>query len=69
MSAGAICLAPTVSVEAGATLGWWKYVGREGLPIGIDRFGASAPGSTVLEKFDISVEHVVAAVEQMAHVD
>lgn len=56
---------PTVSVEAGATLGWWKYVGRAGLPIGIDRFGASAPGSVVLEKFGISVERVVAAAKKL----
>jgi hypothetical protein len=36
---------PKISVEAGATMGWWKYVGRDGAAIGIDRFGASAPGA------------------------
>ncbi len=35
---------PKLAVEAGATLGWWKYVGRSGSVIGLDRFGASAPG-------------------------
>ena len=35
---------PKVAIEAGATLGWWKYVGQDGAVIGIDRFGASAPG-------------------------
>ena len=55
---------PTVSVEAGATLGWWKYVGRDGVAIGIDRFGASAPGAVVLEKLGISVAHVVDAVKR-----
>jgi transketolase len=50
---------PTISVEAGATMGWWKYVGRTGVAIGVDRFGASAPGPLVLEKLGISVENVV----------
>ena len=52
---------PKISVEAGATMGWWKYVGREGKVIGIDRFGASAPGPVVMEKLGISVQHVVEA--------
>jgi transketolase len=50
---------PKISVEAGATMGWWKYVGHNGAVIGIDRFGASAPGPIVLEKLGISVAHVV----------
>jgi transketolase len=50
---------PAISVEAGATMGWWKYVGREGVAIGVDRFGASAPGPIVLEKLGISVANVV----------
>jgi transketolase len=50
---------PKISVEAGATMGWWKYIGREGVAIGIDRFGASAPGPIVLEKLGISVANVV----------
>jgi transketolase len=50
---------PKVSVEAGATMGWWKYVGRDGAAIGIDRFGASAPGGIALEKLGISVANVV----------
>lgn len=54
---------PTVSVEAGATLGWWKYVGRDGVAVGIDRFGASAPGAVALEKLGISVARVVEAVK------
>jgi transketolase len=52
---------PKISVEAGATMGWWKYVGREGVTIGLDRFGASAPGPIALEKLGISVAHVVEA--------
>lgn len=40
-----------VSVEAGATLGWERYTGRNGLNIGIDRFGASAPAPVLFEYF------------------
>ncbi len=50
---------PKLAVEAGATMGWWKYVGHNGGIIGVDHFGASAPGPVVLEKFGISVAHVV----------
>jgi len=50
---------PKVSVEAGATMGWWKYVGHNGAVIGIDRFGASAPGKIVLDKLGINVANVV----------
>jgi transketolase len=51
---------PKLSIEAGATLGWWKYIGRNGAAIGIDRFGASAPGKTVLEKLGFTGENVAA---------
>ena len=51
---------PKLAIEAGATLGWWKYVGRHGDVIGLDRFGASAPGATVLEKLGFGVDNVVA---------
>ena len=50
---------PKISVEAGATMGWWKYVGREGVTVGLDRFGASAPGPIAMEKLGISVKVVV----------
>jgi len=56
---------PKISVEAGATMGWWKYIGREGIAIGIDRFGASAPGPIVLEKLGVSVGHVVEAAKKL----
>ncbi|HOD36364.1 MAG TPA: transketolase [Syntrophales bacterium] len=48
-----------VAIEAGATLGWWRWVGDEGDVIGIDRFGSSAPGNVVMEKFGFSVDNVV----------
>ena len=48
-----------ISIEAGVTLGWERYVGRTGVAIGVDRFGASAPGETVMQKFGITAKHVV----------
>ncbi|MEG0254701.1 MAG: transketolase [Vagococcus sp.] len=48
-----------VSIEMGATFGWERYVGLDGKVMGIDRFGASAPGNTVIEKFGFTVENVV----------
>jgi transketolase len=55
-------IAARVSVEAGATLGWWRWVGDRGVALGIDRFGASAPGELTMEKFGFTVEHVADAV-------
>ena len=49
-----------LSIEAGATLGWERYVGDKGCSIGIDRFGASAPGALVLEKLGLNLDNVVA---------
>jgi len=54
-----------VSVEAGATFGWSRYLGDAGLAIGIDRFGASAPGEINLEKLGITAERVVQAVRSL----
>jgi len=51
-----------VSVEAGITAGWERYVGLRGTSVGLDRFGASAPGARVFEEFGFTVERVVAAV-------
>lgn len=51
---------PKLAIEAGATLCWWKYVGRHGDVIGLDRFGASAPGATALEKLGFGEDNVVA---------
>jgi transketolase len=51
---------PKLAVEAGSPLGWWKYVGQGGDIIGLDRFGASAPGPKVLAELGFSVQNVVA---------
>jgi transketolase len=56
---------PKLAVEAGATLGWWKYVGLDGGVIGVDRFGASAPGPVVLEKLGFGVDNVVARAKKL----
>ena len=50
---------PKIAIEAGATLGWYKYVGHNGAVIGLDRFGASAPGAIALDKLGINVANVV----------
>jgi len=55
-----------VSVEAGSTLGWERWVGDEGKIIGIDTFGASAPGNVLVEKFGFTAERVASAVSQLA---
>ncbi|MFM7578486.1 MAG: transketolase-like TK C-terminal-containing protein, partial [Microcystaceae cyanobacterium] len=49
-----------LSVEAGCSMGWHKYVGTEGDVVSIERFGASAPGGTCLKEFGFSVENVLA---------
>jgi transketolase len=49
-----------VAIEAGISMGWDRYVGDRGLVIGIDRFGASAPGGEVLAKLGITADNVVA---------
>jgi transketolase len=49
-----------VSIEAASPLGWERWVGREGATIGVDRFGASAPGPVVTREYGFTVEHVVA---------
>ena len=48
-----------VSIEAGSTFGWSKYTGSDGLNIGIDTFGSSAPGNIVMDKYGINTEAVV----------
>ncbi len=49
-----------LAIEPGATMSWWKWVGSDGDVIGIDRFGASAPGTTVLENLGFTAENITA---------
>ena len=47
-----------VSIEAGTTLGWERYVGADGLSIGLDRFGASAPAEDLFKRFGFTAEAI-----------
>ncbi len=50
-----------VAIEAGVTALWWKYVGTEGKVLGIDRFGISAPGNTVMKELGMTADAVIKA--------
>jgi transketolase len=49
-----------LAIEAGVPLSWWKWVGSGGDVLGIERFGASAPGTTVLEQLGFAPESIAA---------
>ncbi len=51
-----------VAVEAGCTSGWYKFVGLKGRVVGMDNFGASAPGKQLFEKYGFTVENLVAQI-------
>ncbi len=53
-----------VGVEAGVEMGWYKYLGTDGIFIGMHSFGASAPQAKCFEQFGITVENVVAAAKK-----
>ena len=48
-----------IAVEAGASDYWVKYVGLKGAVIGIDKFGESAPGATLMDHFGFTAENVI----------
>jgi transketolase len=52
---------PKVAVEAGIRQGWDALIGRQGAFVGMDSFGASAPGAALFEHFGITTDAVVAA--------
>ena len=54
-----------VSVEAASTFGWLKYVGFEGISLGVNQFGQSAPAPTIYEKLGITVDGAVKAVKSL----
>ena len=54
-----------VAIEAGATLGWYKYVGLKGEVIGIDRFGASAPAKVLYERFGLTADNIAARAKKL----
>lgn len=51
---------PRLAIEAASPMGWHEWVGADGEVIGLNRFGASAPGGLVMEKLGFNTEHVVA---------
>lgn len=56
-----------IAVEAGIKLGWEHYVGLQGMIIGMETFGASAPGPVLYEKFGFTVEKIVATAKELLH--
>ncbi len=54
-----------IAIEAGVSGLWWKYVGLGGKVLGIDRFGLSAPGGTVMKELGMTKDHVVAAAKEL----
>jgi transketolase len=54
-----------VAVEAGISMGWERYIGSRGATVGIDRFGASAPGGTVMDKYGMNAATIVAKTEAL----
>lgn len=56
---------PAMAVEMGSSFGWYKYVGSHGAVYGIDRFGASAPGGEVVEKYGFTPDKVAEAARQL----
>ncbi|MFI5234332.1 MAG: transketolase [Gemmatimonadales bacterium] len=53
-----------VSVEAATTFGWSRYTGTDGVAIGLDHFGASAPAERLFQEFGFTADHVVEAVRR-----
>ena len=47
-----------LAIEPGSSMSWWRWVGSGGQVLGLDRFGASAPGTTVLEKLGFTASHI-----------
>jgi transketolase len=56
---------PRLTVEAGSTAGWWKYAGLDGDVIGLDRFGASAPGPKVLAELGFGANSIAARAKKL----
>ncbi|VAH41478.1 unnamed protein product [Triticum turgidum subsp. durum] len=54
-----------ISVEAGVTLGWEKYIGQKGKVIGINRFGSSAPAGRIYRELGLTVENLIATAKSL----
>jgi transketolase len=58
---------PRVSIEAAHTMSWYRWVGSNGVVLGIDRYGASAPYETVYTELGLTVDKVVEAARSLVH--
>jgi transketolase len=58
-------VAVRVSVEAGTTFGWSQYVGQQGASVGLDRYGASAPGPQVMKELGFTADNVAQTVRSL----
>jgi len=57
---------PRIAVEAAAPLSWYRWVGDNGVIIGIERFGESAPYQRIYQEFGLTVDRVVTAARQIS---
>lgn len=57
--------APRVAIEAAASFGWHKWVGENGVVLGIDHFGASAPAEKLYEAYGLTVQNIVQVVQKL----
>jgi transketolase len=56
---------PKLAIEAGSTLGWWKFTGTDGDVIGLDRFGASAPGPKAMAELGFGADNIAARAKKL----
>ena len=54
-----------VSIEAGTSFGWERWIGQEGVSISVDRYGASAPAETIFERYGFTVNNVVESAKNL----
>jgi transketolase len=58
---------PILAVEAGSPLGWWRIVGTDGDVLGVHRYGASAPGPQLMEKFGFTPENIAERARRLVY--
>jgi transketolase len=54
-----------IAIEAGSTLGWYRFVGSDGAVIGLDHYGASSKPDILFKEYGISVENIVATAKKL----
>ena len=58
-------VAARVSIEAATTFGWERWIGERGIAIGVDRFGASAPGEVLMREYGITAKAAAQAAARL----